>query len=94
MDNDESPHGLVYDVSSVESDTEYSSTGYSTHADDDTEDGCSSVDEKDVQIAGANKKANCSLLDMKTISYHFNSVCVRIHNLMYIYMEKKFIILS
>ena len=67
MDNDECPHGLVYDVSSVESDSEYSSTGYSTHDEDDvqtaetvndeTEDGCSSVDVKDARIAGANKKA-------------------------------------
>ena len=67
MDNDECPHGLVYDFSSVESDTEYSSTGYSTHDEDDiettetlnyeTEDRCLSVDLKDVRIAGANKKA-------------------------------------
>ena len=60
------PHGLVYDVSSVESDT---STGYlSTRCSDDddiqtaeivndeTEHGYSSIDEKDVRISGANKK--------------------------------------
>ena len=35
MDNDECPHGLVYDVSSVESDNGYSSTGCSTYDEDD-----------------------------------------------------------
>ena len=55
------------DVSSVESDTGYSSTGHSNHDEDDVqtaeivndenEDGCSSVNEKDAWIAGANKKA-------------------------------------
>ena len=65
MDNDECLHGLVQDVLSVESDTEYSSTGCSDKGDvqtaeivnDETEHGYSSVDEKDVWIAGANKTA-------------------------------------
>ena len=68
IENDERPHGgVVYDISSVENDTGYSSTGYSTHDEDEvqtaktlndeTEDGCSSVDEQDARIAGANKKA-------------------------------------
>ena len=57
---------LVYDVSSVESDTRYSSTGYSTFnedgvqtaetVNDETENGCSSVDMKNARIARANKK--------------------------------------
>ena len=34
-DNDEGPHGLVYDVSSIESDTKYKSTGHSIHDEDD-----------------------------------------------------------
>ena len=65
MDNDEWPHGLVYDISSVESDTKYSSTGRSDEDDiqtaeivnDETENGYSIVDEKDVRIAGANKNS-------------------------------------
>ena len=65
VDDDESPHGLVYDVSSVES-TGCLSTGYSINDEDDvrtaetlndvTEDVYSSVDEKDSWIAWANKK--------------------------------------
>ena len=65
MDHDECPHGLVYDIASVESDTGYSSTKCSDEDDvqtaeiknDETEHGYSIVDEKDVRIAGANKKA-------------------------------------
>ena len=64
MDNDECSQGLVCDDLSVESDTGYSSTGYAIHDEDnvqiietlndETEDGCSSVDEKDARIAEAN----------------------------------------
>ena len=70
MDDEGCPHGLVYFVSSVESDIEYSSTGYSSTrcsdkddsqtaeiVNDKTEHEYSSIDEKDGRIAGANKKA-------------------------------------
>ena len=65
MDHDECPHGLVHDISSVERETGYSSTGRSDKdeiqtaeiVNDETEHGYSIGDEKDVRIAGANKKA-------------------------------------
>ena len=64
MDNDECPHGLMYDISSVESDTGYSSTGRYDKDDvqiaeivnNETKHGYSIVDEKDIRIAGANKE--------------------------------------
>ena len=68
MDDESRPHGLVYDVSTVESDTGYSSTEYSStrcsHEDDiqiaqivnnETEHEYSSIDETNVQIARGNK---------------------------------------
>ena len=67
VDNDKCRHGLVYDVSSVESDTGYASTGNSIHDEvdvqtietlsDETKNKCSIINEKGARIVGVNKKA-------------------------------------
>ena len=72
MDNHECPHGLVYDTSSVESDTGCSSAGCS-NVNNETELGYSIVDEKDEPT----KSQSSSHLDKERISYHFQSVCVK-----------------
>ena len=67
VDNDEFRQRLGYDVSSVESNTGFSNTGYSKidNLCDEKKSGCSGVHEEDAQILGLPKEYEEAFAFMK-----------------------------